>query len=96
MKDSWRQNSQKALQKGPGKGGDSIDRRKVLMCSMRGRTFQKGSMPWGRASLKAFNTLQVSTTMNAMEMHIEASMTPKRGLVVTSSHRPKLYSRLMV
>lgn len=66
------------------------------MRRMRGRTFQNGSMPWGRASLKAFNTLQVSTIMNAMEMHIEASMTPKRGLVVTSSHRPKLYSRLMV
>lgn len=43
-------------------------------------TFQNGSMPCGSESLNAFNTLQVSTTMNAIERHIEASMTPNRGL----------------
>lgn len=61
-----------------------------------GWTFQKGSMPVGNELLKTPRTLHVSTMMNAMERHIEASMMPKRGLMSTSSPSPKLYSRLMV
>lgn len=60
-------------------------------------TFQNGSMPVGKPEpSNAFRTAQVSTMMNAMLRHIEASMMPKRGLTHTSSRIPKLYSRLMV
>lgn len=59
-------------------------------------TFQNGSMPVGSASLKTLVTLSVSTMRKAMERHIEASITPNRGLTTTSSQRPKLYSFLMV
>lgn len=61
-----------------------------------GITFQNGSMPVGRTLLNAFRTLQVSTMMKAMERIIAASMIPKRGLILMISHKPKLYSRLIV
>ena len=34
--------------------------------------------------------------MNAIDKHIDSSITPNRGLIWKSSHSPKLYSRLMV
>jgi hypothetical protein len=60
------------------------------------RTFQNGSTPVGSALGKAFSTLQVSTIMKIIDRHIAASMIPKRGLTTSSSHNPKLYSRLIV
>lgn len=59
-------------------------------------TFQNGSIPVGKESLNASRTLHVSTTMKAMERHMETSMMPNRGLTLTSSMMPKLYPRLMV
>jgi hypothetical protein len=61
-----------------------------------GSTFQKGSMPVGNESVKTLRTLRRSTMMNAMDRHIDSSIIPNRGLIWTSSHSPKLYSRLMV
>jgi hypothetical protein len=60
-------------------------------------TFQNGSIPVGKDEwLNTLRTLQVSTTMNAIDRHMDASMIPNRGETLTSSMMPKLYSRLMV
>jgi hypothetical protein len=59
-------------------------------------TFQNGSTPVGRMLGNAFSTLHVSTIMKIIDRHIAASMIPNRGLTTTSSHNPKLYSRLIV
>jgi hypothetical protein len=62
----------------------------------QGLTFQNGSTPVGSMLEKAFRTLQVSTIMKMIDKHIATNMIPKRGLTTTSSHNPKLYSRLIV
>jgi hypothetical protein len=60
-------------------------------------TFQNGSIPVGKEEwLNTLRTLQVSTTMKAIDRHMDASMIPNRGETLTSSMMPKLYSRLMV
>lgn len=69
---------------------------KLGIKNWRKSTFQKGSMPVGSESVKTLRTLSKSTTMKAIVRHIESNMIPNRGLIWTGSHRPKLYSRLIV